>query len=175
MSDTIIAYKGFNEDLTCRDFQYKIGGEYDIEDEKYIKVCVKGFHACISPKDVLHYYPGNISRFCKVELSGNIDRVNDYSDKDEKVCASHIKILEEVNIIDEMIKCGEISGDLFLENEEKVIANNFLGAIQSKEDWEEARYNCHIGSRMLIYDDCDSPYVVMISAKPEESLSKIRL
>ena len=149
MSDTIIAYKGFNEDFTCRNFQYEIGKEYDIRGK--INLCKNGFHACTSPRDAVAYYPATTSRFCKVELSGTIDS-SDNEEVDTKICASHIKILEEVNIIDEMIKCGEIADDLFSENEEKVITNNFLGVIQSKEDWENVRSNCHIGSRILIHD-----------------------
>ena len=37
-------YKGFNKDLTCRDFQYEIGKEY--KHEGNIKLCNKGFHFC---------------------------------------------------------------------------------------------------------------------------------
>ena len=29
MEEKVIAYKGFNKDLTCRGFQYEIGKEYE--------------------------------------------------------------------------------------------------------------------------------------------------
>lgn len=38
------AYKAFDKNLTCRDFQYEIGKTYEMEDEPII--CEKGFHAC---------------------------------------------------------------------------------------------------------------------------------
>ena len=35
MSDKIIkAYKGFNKDMTCRDFQYEVGKAYEHEGEE---------------------------------------------------------------------------------------------------------------------------------------------
>ena len=37
------AYKGFNEDMTCRGFQYEEGKDYETDSAK---VCNKGFHAC---------------------------------------------------------------------------------------------------------------------------------
>ena len=37
------AYKGFNNDMTCRDFQYTEGGEYETDKAK---LCESGFHAC---------------------------------------------------------------------------------------------------------------------------------
>ncbi len=34
MAEKVIkAYKGFNSDLTCRDFQYEIGKEYEVGGE----------------------------------------------------------------------------------------------------------------------------------------------
>lgn len=38
----IKSYKGFDKNLRCRDFQYKIGGIYEMDGE--IKVCSRGFH-----------------------------------------------------------------------------------------------------------------------------------
>ena len=67
----IIAYKGFDENLCCRGFQYEIGKEYVQEGE--IECCKSGFHACTNPFDVLDYYPSDIkNRFCVVEQSGII-------------------------------------------------------------------------------------------------------
>lgn len=49
-------YKGFNEDLTCRGFQYEEGKTYE---ENEANLCHKGFHACEDPLDCFSYYaPG---------------------------------------------------------------------------------------------------------------------
>lgn len=68
----IKSYKGFDKNLRCRDFQYKIGGIYEMDGE--IKVCSRGFHACESPFDVFDYYTMIDSRFCEVEQDGNISK-----------------------------------------------------------------------------------------------------
>ena len=80
------AYKGFNENMTCRDFQYEEGKEYSTDEAKCCKV---GFHACEYPLDCFNYYLPNDSVYHEVELDGNIDN----SDReDSKVSATKIKI-----------------------------------------------------------------------------------
>ena len=87
---TKIAYKGFNKDMTCRDFQYEQGKEYIHNGD--IKVCDKGFHACENPIDVFGYYaPGN-SVYHQVEQSGEIVKHED------KTCSSKIKIGARIGI-----------------------------------------------------------------------------
>lgn len=68
----IKSYKGFDKNLKCRDFQYEIGKEYEMDGE--IKVCNRGFHACESPFDVFDHYTMIDSRFCEVEQDGNISK-----------------------------------------------------------------------------------------------------
>lgn len=58
------AYKGFNEELKCRDFQYEVGKEYE---ESKAELCGCGFHACQNPLDVFNYYPPATSRYCEVD------------------------------------------------------------------------------------------------------------
>lgn len=48
------AYKGFDKDFKCRDFQYEVGQFYTFDDDTVI--CHAGFHACIEPIDVLRFY-----------------------------------------------------------------------------------------------------------------------
>ena len=85
-------YKGFDKDLKCRDFQYEIGKEYEMDGP--IDACKRGFHACEAPLDVFRYYPPGISRYCEVEQSGDIDKHGD----DSKVASSKIKIGAEVSV-----------------------------------------------------------------------------
>jgi len=80
------AYKGFNNDMTCRGFQYKEGATYTTD---MAKVCDCGFHACESPIDCLVYYEPSKSVYHEVELGGEIDR---QSGGDTKVAATKIKI-----------------------------------------------------------------------------------
>ena len=89
-TEKIKAYKGFNTDLTCRDFQYEVGKEY--EQKGKIEVCENGFHACENPMDVFGYYPPNNSRYCEVEQSGIIGRSLD------KIASSKIRIQCEIGL-----------------------------------------------------------------------------
>ena len=93
MGNKVIAYKGFNSDLTCKGFQYKIGEKYSC-DEKII-LCVTGFHACKEPLDVLNYYSESDSRYCIVEQSGEIIRC---WHNDTKQVSSEIKIIKEIGL-----------------------------------------------------------------------------
>ena len=95
MSENVItSYKGFDKDMKCRGFQYKVGKEYEMGGE--IKCCKQGFHACKSPLEVWDYYDMLNSRFAEVEQSGKIDE----EEKSTKVCSSHIKIKAELKLAD---------------------------------------------------------------------------
>ena len=87
------AYKAFNKDLTCRDFQYEIGKTYEMA--KYTIACKRGFHACTEFDDVFNYYEyGKETRICEVELLGDID--TDLPG-DSKVATNKIKIVRELS------------------------------------------------------------------------------
>ena len=89
----IIAYKGFDENLCCKGFQYEIGKEYVQEGE--IECCENGFHACTNPFDVLdHYEADGKNRYCEVEQSGSIKTDNG----DSKQASSKIKIKAEIGM-----------------------------------------------------------------------------
>ena len=95
MSENVItSYKGFDKDMKCRDFQYEVGKEYDMDGE--IKCCNRGFHACKSPLEVWDYYDMLNSRYAEVEQTGKIDE----EEKSTKVCSSHIKIKAELKLAD---------------------------------------------------------------------------
>ena len=91
MGESIKTYKGFNKDMTCRDFQYEEGKEYA---EESLEVCNHGFHACEYPLDCLNYYSPNESVYHEVEQSGEIQKHND----DTKVASTKIKIGAEISI-----------------------------------------------------------------------------
>ena len=86
-------YKGFDKDLKCRDFQYEIGKTYE---EPTAELCEKGFHACEYPLDVFKYYaPGNMSRYCEVDLDDVSDKK---SNEDSKRCGKKIAVKAEIGI-----------------------------------------------------------------------------
>ena len=97
----VIAYKGMESDMNCRDFQYEIGKTYKTDKAE---LCKYGFHACLNPRNVRYYYPQEkSSRYFKVKLSGEITKCDE---PDTNVAATEITILEEINI-DEVIKITE--------------------------------------------------------------------
>ena len=88
----IIAYKGFNADLTCRDFQFQIGETYTHDGK--VEACASGFHACENPMGVFNYY-NPTSRFAIVECSGEISKG---SDGDSKIACGSIHIKSEIGL-----------------------------------------------------------------------------
>ena len=85
------AYKGFDKDLKCREFQYEVGKEYE---EENAALCKKGFHACENPLDTFRYYAPTNSRYCEVDVDDNGER----NSTDSKVCGKHIKISAEIGL-----------------------------------------------------------------------------
>jgi hypothetical protein len=89
--EVILAYKGFDQQLNCRGFQYELGKTF--EHKGAVKACEGGFHACEYPLDVFNYYAPAGSRFATVEQSGEISR----HDGDSKVASSCISIKAEID------------------------------------------------------------------------------
>ena len=90
----ITSYKAFDKNMQCRNFQYEVGKEYEMDGE--IRCCNRGFHACKSPMEVWNYYDMLNSRYAEVEQSGKIDE----EENSTKVCSSHIKIKAELKLAD---------------------------------------------------------------------------
>ena len=91
----IKGFKGFNSDMTCRDFKYDEGKDY--KEQGDISVCSKGFHFCLHPLDVFGYYPPayiGMNKFHEVEGSGEMDVDID----DTKIACSKIHIGAELSI-----------------------------------------------------------------------------
>ena len=91
--EVVVAYKAFNKDLTCRDFQFEIGKTY--EHDGKVVACESGFHACENPMDTWGYYDLTQSRFCTVELSGELCRHGEGS----KIAAGRITLKAEIGLL----------------------------------------------------------------------------
>ena len=95
MTDKILAFKGFDKDLKCRDYQYEIGKEFVHTGD--VKPCNSGFHSCEHPLDVFNYYPPSDSRFAIVDVYGEISKE---SNGDSKIASSKLYIKAEIKIPD---------------------------------------------------------------------------
>ena len=91
MEEVIKGYKGFEKDMTCRDFQYEEGKEYE---EDKAEACKTGFHACEYPLDCFGYYAPGTSVYHEVEQSGKLST----NSGDSKVAATKIKIGARIGI-----------------------------------------------------------------------------
>jgi hypothetical protein len=96
MTETIKGFKGFDNDLKCRGYQYEVGQYF--QEEGKIESCSKGFHFCENPFDVFSYYPpfteNGINRYCVVEGGGSIDKDSD----DTKIACSKLHISAEIGL-----------------------------------------------------------------------------
>ena len=98
MSDRIFI-KGFDKDLKCRGYQFKIGKEYkiDLPDGYELTendLCSdKVFHFCDGLSKVHEYYSceeGKNNRYCIVEVLGQ------FCEKEDKCGSDHIRIVREI-------------------------------------------------------------------------------
>ena len=83
------AYKAFNSDMTCMDFQYEEGKTYEFDGKP--ELCERGFHACLSLADVFNYYYGEIGKDIVVH-EVELDDVSNERYLDTKVVAKKITI-----------------------------------------------------------------------------------
>lgn len=88
----MIAYKGFNKDLTCTrgkgSYQYEVGKIYI---EEIAECANTGFHCVEEPIEVLTWYSGG--RYCIVNAGGDV-----HEDGNERISCTEMTILEEVTL-----------------------------------------------------------------------------
>ena len=130
-------FKGFNQDLTCRGFQYEIGKTYEYNGE--IELCSSGFHFCRKLQDVHQFYDLKTSRICEIEADGKID-----NDGIKSVCA-RIRIIRELSReeIDAAVNTGKDNTGLFN-------SGNRNSGNRNSGDWNSGNRNsgnCNSGNR----------------------------
>ena len=86
----MIGYKGFNSDMTCRNFQFEEGKTYK---EKTASLCNRGFHFCENPLDTFGYYAPT-EKFHKIIA----EDVSDETEYDSKRVAKKITIGAELSL-----------------------------------------------------------------------------
>ena len=149
-------YKGFNQDLTCRGFQYEIGKKYKYNGE--IELCSSGFHFCRKLQDVHQFYDLKTSRICEIEADGKIE-----DDGIKSVC-SRISIVRELSReeIDAAVNTGEGNTGLF--NSGNRNSGNCNSGNRNSGDRNSGDYNsgdCNSGDYNSGYGnsgDCNSGY-----------------
>ncbi|MGQ6476409.1 DUF7666 domain-containing protein [Serratia sp. IR-2025] len=94
MSKTeITTYKGFNQDLTCRGFQFEMGKTF--EHKGKVEACSGGFHSCEYPLDCFSYYPPAESRYAETIATGEVSREDG---GDSKIASATITIKAEISM-----------------------------------------------------------------------------
>ena len=88
----IKAYKGFDKNMQCRGYQYKVGESY--EHQGKVKACEGGFHSCEYPLDVFKYYEPASAEFAEVEAAGEISKHGD----DTKVSSSKLTVKASIGL-----------------------------------------------------------------------------
>lgn len=118
----ILAFKGFNHDMTCRRFKYKNKEIYETEKAE---LCSSGFHACERLNDCFWYYEPSKSVYQRVVLSGDIDNGEGREHSDSKIAATKITLCYPIKIekglVDEAVnyvinECPKFSPKYELEN-----------------------------------------------------------
>lgn len=122
-------YKVFNNDWSCRGFQYKVGETYKMN--AMPELCRTGFHFCTNLKDCFRYYPYSKStRIAEIEALGDIDfRIGDMGDT--KHCTNEIKIVREIPFDKLYIQCESVEhwteGYHDYEDENIIYSSNYEG------------------------------------------------
>ena len=139
-----ILYKGFDENLKCRDFQFEIGKTYF--HDGLVRVCESGFHACENPWDVLRYYPLTDSRYCVVEQSGEIHR----HDGDSKIASSSITISTELKLpefvktcVNWLIKACSADAEVASGNHSRLAASGHYSQLAASGDYSRLAASGH--------------------------------
>ncbi|HFS0578869.1 TPA: hypothetical protein ACHYPN_004740, partial [Yersinia enterocolitica] len=91
--ETVITFKGFDQKLQCRGYQFEIGKTFTHEGK--VEACGSGFHACEAPFDGFGYYSPANSRYAVTESFGTIDREED---GDTKIASASITITAELTL-----------------------------------------------------------------------------
>ena len=137
--NAIKAYKAFNSDLTCNDFQYEVGKEYHHKGK--LKLCESGFHSCPKLSDCFNFYPFDKTetRVAEVLVWGEIE----HEDADVKLCASNIKVVRELTWAEVLSLCNSGHHNSGNNNSGDRNSGNNNSGHHNSGDWNSG--NCNSG------------------------------
>lgn len=127
----MIAYKGFNKDLTCRGFKYEVGKTYETETAILYN---SGFHACLDPLDCLEFYSPESSVYYIVDIQ---DIRIDMNDERTIICGKKITVLEKMDFFDIYIHHRE-----YIES----VENNSTTRVTNCKTVAKENYNIIVGA-----------------------------
>ncbi|WP_273627773.1 hypothetical protein [Pseudomonas aeruginosa] len=129
--EVVTAYKGFKQDLTCRDYQFEIGGTYKHDGE--VEACASGFHSCEYPLDVFGYYAPGKSRFAIVKASGQLSRHDD----DSKIASATLVVEAEISMPTMISRAL----DWIMSKVDKSVEQTVVGGTASNTGYQSAASN----------------------------------
>lgn len=120
----IEGYKGTNKDLTCRDYQFELGKQFDMPEGATIRTCSSGFHLCVNLKDTFKYYSiKDGHRFFRVRALVRKSDFDEFALKNcgrDKIVAKSILFMYEMTA-DEILQASEIETSKWTD-EDKLLA-----------------------------------------------------
>ncbi|MFU6638265.1 hypothetical protein ACM782_14035 [Pseudomonas aeruginosa] len=144
--EVVTAYKGFKQDLTCRGYQFEIGGTYKHEGE--VEACASGFHSCEYPLDVFGYYAPGESRFAIVKASGQLSRHDD----DSKIASATLVVEAEISMPTMISRAI----DWIMSKVDKSVEQTVVGETASNTGYQSAASNTGNRSAASNTGDCSA-------------------
>ena len=148
MKGPVRAYKGMTWHMTSeRRDKFEVGKTYKCEQARIRK---SGFHACLNPYHVLDYFTLYHSRWCEVELNGQIDSC------DHMLCATEMKVIRQLSDR-EVIEAFIANKDFHTE------AYDVIYSEEDEDDCYSERHGFIVhskGKKAWIEGEVDSMYVL---------------
>ena len=151
------AYKVFNNDWTCRGFQYEVGETY--EHDGKIELCEAGFHACIRAIDCFNYYKfDNDNKVAEVELLGEV-----INGSEKSVC-SRIKIVRKIEWDEVLQLVNTGKNNTGNRNSGNINSGDWNSGDWNSGDWNTGDWNT--GNRNSGYMNSNTPRYINVFNKP---------
>ena len=95
---TIRGFKGFEEDLRCKNQQYEIGGTVSVDGD--LEMCYNGLHFCLNPICTFAYYSPSYARYGVVRTNEPVLEEPEGQYYTTKCCARELTVEKEITAVD---------------------------------------------------------------------------